>query len=123
MGLLGRYLDHLPDHARDRIIEAQGWGMGALVDSQANRCVLGHAENWIYAGSLFRNRAGDPELQRWRVRTFGPNSHLEIGRRFDTLCYRYGIERVVRWVKRRAADPHPAVTAASAPARAPALAR
>jgi hypothetical protein len=103
MGLLGRYVDALPEHARDRIIEAQFWGMGTLVDAQGNRCLLGHAENWQYAGSLFRNRAADAELQRWRVSSFGPSSHLEIGRRFDTLCHRSGVARAVRLVKMRAA--------------------
>lgn len=102
MGLLGRYLDSLPDEARDRIIEAQDWGIGALVDAEGNRCVLGHAEDWIYAGSLLRNHAGAPELQRWRTQQFGPSSHLEIGRRFDTLCHRDGVERMVRRVKARA---------------------
>jgi hypothetical protein len=54
-----------------------------VVDARGNRCLLGHAEDWVYAGSLFRNRAGDLQLQRWRVQHFGPSSHLEIGRRFD----------------------------------------
>jgi hypothetical protein len=102
MGLLGRYIDALPTGARDRIIEAQLWGMGTLVDAQGNRCLLGHAEDWHYAGSLFRNRAGDPGLQRWRVRSFGASSHLEIGRRFDMLCHRCGVARAVRLVKLRA---------------------
>jgi hypothetical protein len=102
MGLLGTYIDALPDAARDRIIEAQSWGMGALVDAEGNRCLLGHAEDWRYQGSLFRNEAGAPDLQRWRVRMFGTNSHLEIGRRFDTLCHRQGAERAVRLVKLRA---------------------
>jgi hypothetical protein len=103
MGLIGRYIDALPSHARDRIIEAQFWGMGTLVDAQGNRCLLGHAEDWRYAGSLFRNRAGDAELQRWRVRAFGTGSHLEIGRRFDLLCHRYGVDHAVRLAKLRAA--------------------
>jgi hypothetical protein len=103
MGLLGRYIDALPEHARDRIIEAQQWGMGTLVDAEGNRCLLGHVEDWLYAGSLFRNRAGDPALQKWRVRSFGPSSHLEIGRRFDMLSHRCGVARAVRLVKLRAA--------------------
>jgi hypothetical protein len=115
MGLLGRYIDALPDHGRDRIIEAQLWGMGTLVDEQSNRCLLGHAEDWQYAGSLFRNRAGDADLQRWRVRTFGPSSHLDVGRRFDLLCHRIGMERAVRLAKLRAArSPCPAERLAGA---------
>jgi hypothetical protein len=108
MGLLGRYLDSLPDQARDRIIEAQDWGMGTLVDARGNRCLLGHAEDWLYAGSLFRNRAGDLQLQRWRVQHFGPSSHLEIGRRFDLLCHRSGVPTAVRMIKLRAARGAPA---------------
>jgi hypothetical protein len=103
MGMLGRYIDALPAEARDRIIEAQHWGMGALVDSDGNRCLLGHAEDWRYGGSLFRNRAGDARLQRWRVERFGSSSHLEIGQRFDILCHRYGSVEAVRMAKGRAA--------------------
>jgi hypothetical protein len=102
MGMIGRYLDSLPDRARDRVIEAQDWGMGTLVDADGKRCLLGHAERWVYAGSLFRNFSSDPEIQRWRVSRFGPSAHLEIGRRFDTLAHRYGLDRVVRMVKLRA---------------------
>jgi hypothetical protein len=111
MGLLGTYLDALPEVARDRLIEAQCWGMGALVDPAGNRCLLGHAEDWLYQGNLFRNRAAAPELQQWRVQLFGTNSHLEIGRRFDLLCHRRGLERAVRLVKVRAARQHAVVRA------------
>jgi len=102
MGMLGRYIDALPDQARDRIIEAQRWGMGALVDAHGNRCLIGHAEDWRYAGSLFRNSAGDASLQRWRVENLGSTSHLEIGKRFDMLCHRFGQLRAVRLAKMRA---------------------
>jgi len=102
MGMLGRYIDALPDEARDRIIEAQHWGMGTLVDAHGNRCLIGHAEDWRYAGSLLRNRAGDAALQRWRVEDLGPTSHLEIGKRFDMLCHRFGQPRAVRLAKMRA---------------------
>jgi hypothetical protein len=102
MGLIARYLDSLPDRARDRVIEGQEWGMGTLVDAEGNRCLLGHAEDWMYAGSLFRNYSADPAMQRWRVGRFGPSAHLEIGRRFDTLAHRHGLEQMVRMVKLRA---------------------
>jgi hypothetical protein len=102
MGLIGRYLDSLPDRARDRVIEGQEWGMGTLVDAEGKRCLLGHAEDWTYAGSLFRNFSADPEMQRWRVGRFGPSAHLEIGRRFDTLAHRHGLAYVVRMLKLRA---------------------
>lgn len=122
MGMLGRYIDALPAHARDRIIEAQFWGMGTLVDAEGNRCLLGHAEDWRYAGSLFRNRAGDPALQRWRTRCFGPSSHLEIGRRFDMLAHRCGVARAVRLVKLRAARDATRPAEAPLPAAEPASA-
>lgn len=102
MGLLGRYLDSLPDEARDRIIEAQNWGIGTLVDAEGNRCVLGHAEDWIFAGSLLKNHAGAPDIQWERTQQFGPSSHLEIGRRFDTLCHRHDVQTLVGQIKRRA---------------------
>lgn len=120
MGLIGRYLDSLPDAPRDRIIEAQEWSMGSLVDAVGSRCLLGHAEDWISDGSLFRNRARDKKLQLLRHATFGPSSHLEIGSRFDRLCHRYGTAAVVRMIKLRAGRPHAApVAAARAPLSAP----
>jgi hypothetical protein len=106
MGVLGRYIDSLPDAARDRIIEAQDWSMGSLVDPTGSRCLLGHAEDWISDGSLFRNRARDKALQLLRHATFGPSSHLEIGSRFDRLCHRLGTEHMVRIIKLRAGRPH-----------------
>jgi hypothetical protein len=120
MGLLGRYIDSLPDAARDRIIEAQDWGMGSLVDSTGSRCLLGHAEDWISDGSLFRNRARDKALQVLRHATFGPSSHLEIGSRFDRLCHQHGTETMVRLIKVRAGRPHAAPLAhGRAPVSAP----
>jgi hypothetical protein len=103
MGLLARYIDALPDHAKDRIIEAQDWGLGALVDADGKRCLLGHAEDWIYEGSIFKNRARDTGLQVWRNRTFGPSSHLDIGSRFDRLCHKRNLDRVILLIKQRAA--------------------
>lgn len=106
MGLIGRYIDSLPDYARDRIIEAQDWGLGALVDADGKRCILGHAEDWIYEGSIFRNRARDADLQTNRNQSFGPSSHLDIGSRFDRLCHTRGMERIIHMVKMRAAKSH-----------------
>lgn len=46
MGLLGRYIDALPDDARDRLIEAQEWCIAEVVGPGRSRCLIGHAEDW-----------------------------------------------------------------------------
>jgi hypothetical protein len=115
MGLLARYIDSLPDTPRDRIIEAQSWSMGALVDATGARCLLGHAEDWVSDGSLFRNRARDKAQQLLRHAVFGPSSHLEIGSRFDRLCHRHGPDAVVRMIKLRAGRPNRSPAASAGP--------
>lgn len=46
MGLLGRYIDGLPPHARDRVIQAQDWCVAAVDGPDGARCLVGHAEDW-----------------------------------------------------------------------------
>jgi hypothetical protein len=46
MGLLGRYMDGLPPHARDRVIQAQDWCVAAVDGPGGARCLVGHAEDW-----------------------------------------------------------------------------
>jgi hypothetical protein len=57
MGVIGRYIDRLPDGARDRVIRAQEWCVAAVLGSGRERCLVGHAEDW---------RAFDVAEEGWR---------------------------------------------------------
>lgn len=46
MGLIGRYIDGLPAHARDRVIQAQDWCVATVSGPLGARCLVGHAEDW-----------------------------------------------------------------------------
>jgi hypothetical protein len=47
MGLLGRYIDSLPEPAKDRVIEAQHWCVAEVLGPAGTaRCLVGHAEDW-----------------------------------------------------------------------------
>ncbi len=46
MGLMGRYIDGLPAHARDRVIQAQDWCVATVSGAHGARCLVGHAEDW-----------------------------------------------------------------------------
>lgn len=54
MGIMGRYLDALPDRARDRLIEAQDWCVAEVRGRDGARCLVGHAEDW----QPFQHRRG-----------------------------------------------------------------
>jgi hypothetical protein len=47
MGFMGRYIDSLPDAAKDRIIEAQNWCVADVLAPGGARCLVGHAEDWV----------------------------------------------------------------------------
>ncbi len=101
MGLLGEYVDVLPDEAKDRIIRAQEWGRTRERDPEFVD-VLDQAE---------ANRGDDPcvgWIESWRIRAerlllFGPSSRSRLRGQFERLLRRYGTERVVRLIKLRAA--------------------
>jgi hypothetical protein len=46
MGLLGRYIDGLPERARDRLVQAQDWCVAEVLGPGGARCLVGHAEDW-----------------------------------------------------------------------------
>lgn len=99
MGIVGDYLDRLPDELRDRVIRAQGWRTNVFVDrGSGERCLIGHAE-------------GDDAGREWIEGTNALHelpffSRMGIGFQFDKLCERFGKDRVVRAVKARAAKPN-----------------
>jgi hypothetical protein len=46
VGIMGHYIDSLPERARDRVIEAQQWCVASVVGPGGARCLVGHAEDW-----------------------------------------------------------------------------
>ena len=46
MGMLGRYIDSLPVHGRDRLIRAQEWCVAGVLGPDGGRCLVGYAEDW-----------------------------------------------------------------------------
>lgn len=66
MGYMGRYIDSLSDSAKDRVIEAQDWGIADVVHPDGSRCLVGHAEDWRPMES-----EGD-WWQRWRSEPEAP---------------------------------------------------
>lgn len=101
--MLGRYLDALDAEARDRVIEAQVWGTGSI----SQPCLVRHSEGG-YGGveRCFRitDRARRFEWRAGELRSDFQFRDLDnVGYRFDRLCRRFGMDRVVRACKLRAA--------------------
>ena len=76
MGLLGRYIDGLPPHARDRVIQAQDWCVAAVNGPEGARCLVGHAEDW-------RGLAAD---DGWWARWTRAAAGEDAGTQLDALC-------------------------------------
>lgn len=98
MGLLGRYLDSVEDRHRDRVIVGQGWTSNCFIDENTgNKCVVGHAEAWYRLGAANASAAGG--ILRNRRNKLGETVYV----RFDALCNRFGLARMTRLCKMRAA--------------------
>lgn len=108
MGQIARYIDWLPDEAKDRIIEAQDWCRGTYVTSDGRRCMLGWAEGWSNNGGV-----ADIALYYRRMdyenNLYGRHRRILYGA-FDRLTRRFGLERVVRAIKLRAGRQNRLVT-------------
>lgn len=92
MGKVGRWIDGLSHDEKDRVVRATAWG---TVDDlttlkEPARCIVSHAQGLVSEDGR-------------------PLSHIEgedygrTGCRFDRLCDRFGLERIVRACKQRAA--------------------
>lgn len=95
MGRMGTFLDLLPDEARDRVIEGQFWITGEFVAPTGGRCLIGHAHDFVW----------DSGKQVALHRVALPPLPFQ-GQHFDRACHRFGMERVVRAIKARAARNH-----------------
>lgn len=107
--MLGRYIDMLPPEAKDRIIENQSWCRASFVSDDGARCLVAAAEWWelLPDGQLV---VRDGEVQEIRGRfeaSYRPGGESRlwrtIDRQFDLLTRRFGMERIVRAIKQRAA--------------------
>lgn len=104
MGLLGSYVDGLPDTAKDRIIRAQDWcAVGVPDDRSRTQPLLGHAEGYGCAARWAERWTERCLLRLLRVQRCGLGSYARINARFARACKRIGLERTVRLLKLRAA--------------------
>lgn len=97
MGMLGNYIDGLTPEQKDRVIEAQEWTNGELLDLSGRsnaRCLIGHAKDMQPGMLCFTT---DEEWQALHGNG--------VGIRFDRACGRFGKERVIQAAKKRAAKP------------------
>jgi hypothetical protein len=105
MGLLGNYVDRLPDTAKDRIIRAQDWCPEGVPDNRSSsQSLLGHAEGYGHEGRWAADWIERALLRASRLRGFGPTSRSRIDDRFTRACHRFGRERTIRVLKLRAAN-------------------
>ena len=100
MGQVGRYIDSRPDEGKDRIIEAREWSEEFWVNLRNRdcRCLVGHAED------MQRN---SDELQ---------HSTRLLGYRVAAMFSRFGIPRISRIFKLRAAKNNVVAIPAEIPA-------
>lgn len=94
MGAIGKYLDALPDEARDRVLTAQDWCVKDFYDEAGARCLVGHAEDWADGTARARN----VRFLLWEQNIGG----ITTGEHFDAIAERVGLDRAVRLVKQRA---------------------
>lgn len=87
--MLGKWIGSLSDEQRDRIIEGQGWCARTL-ERDGDRCLGGHAFDYV-------RRLG------FRDRKYDPSPAVKAAFRFDALCRRFDMDRIVRACKARAA--------------------
>ena len=100
--MIGKWIDQLDMASKDRIVEAQGWGYAG---------VSAHQKDHNYDSTqgrfcLMDNAAGECGVwynkEAWR----GPGSFRKPPAiQFDALCNRFGMHRIVRACKMRAAKP------------------
>ena len=90
MGLLGRYIDSLMVEEKDRIIVGQEWCQYTLTTPNGSHCLMGQVD-----------------AQRYPIRCGDAMYGVHIGITFDSTVGRFGMDRIVRACKLRAAKPHP----------------
>lgn len=97
MGLLGQYIDALPDEARDRIIREQEWLADGTERQDLIDCVERPSRGSRSPGALLRW-----SVRLRRVRALGLGSRRRLRERFSLARARVGTERLIRLAKLRA---------------------
>jgi hypothetical protein len=82
VGIMGSYLDSLPDRARDRLIEAQDWCVADVLGRNGARCLVGHAEDW----QPFRHRRGWRRIWMDQETGGGGDVRADAAGSLDALC-------------------------------------
>lgn len=96
--MIGRYLDEeASDAEKDRVIRATKWCTKAWSDDEGGKCLVAH----LVARDIATNRPKDRGAHI-RVTGCSYNGEVLYGR-FDKLCLRFGMDRIVRLIKHRAA--------------------
>lgn len=104
MGMLGDYLDGLTDEQRDRVIRAMEWRPRAILYQDGARCLVGHVQDAQPHPRTLWEPHDDYSILTFFDISQPHDEPLEVGMMFDKLCERFGTERVVRAVKKRAAQ-------------------
>ena len=107
MGMIGRYIDGLTDEPKDRVVRALYWARGGGRRNDGPMCLVQHAAgrwDWWYK---------TVKRGRWifaRTKTVVEDNEEDwrIAYRFDVLCIRFGLPRIVRAIKLRAGATLPA---------------
>jgi len=91
--MIGLWIDGLTDEERDRIVVGQLWDRGGASEDKpdAPMCVMQHAYGHEAYWEAYWDE-GDEES----------GTELHVAYRFDDLVRRFGIDRVVRAIKKRA---------------------
>lgn len=106
--MLNLWIDALPRKAKARVVRWQSWCRDYIVaDDGRQRCVIGVAENWHGIKAHDWPAVDARNVVARRYRRWSPPNHASvidlIGRRWERLVDRVGLEEAARLVKARAA--------------------
>jgi hypothetical protein len=108
MGIIARYLDLLPQDAKDRVLCATQWTTHWTVADDGSRNLLGHAEDWSRAADQIANcRAAHVFRLRETAGDELWTDEPRISVRFDRLVGRCGMNRAVALIQGRVRQERP----------------
>lgn len=101
MGKVANYIDGLSEVEKDRIVRAQKWRPGSYLHSDGTRCLVGHAADAKPHPKYLVLSTKANGLKAINAEVEHENMMVEL--RFDYLVRRFGLQRIVRACKLRAA--------------------